>query len=75
MIEDFYYIAARSLMKWSPEVREQLLDKLGAYERECVLGYCARIQEREERFRRGMWELSDYIQRVVNQRLKAKGLV
>lgn len=70
MIEMIYYIAARNLMKWSPEVRERLLDKLGAYERECVTAYCARIQESEERFSRSLDELAEHI-RIA---LKPKGV-
>ena len=50
MIEKVYYITAKSLMRWSPDVREKLLDKLTPYERECVTAYCARINE--EQFRR-----------------------
>ncbi len=68
MIEMIYYIAARNLMKWSPEVRERLLDKLGAYERECVLGWCARIAEKEARFHRGLRELSDYMLKHIGEK-------
>lgn len=70
MIEMIYYITAKSLMKWEPEVRERLLNKLGAYERECVTAYCARIQESEERFSRSLDELAEHI-RIA---LKPKGV-
>lgn len=47
-MREIYYIAAKSLMRWTPDVREQILDKLTPFERECVRGWCARINEKTE---------------------------
>lgn len=37
MNKDIYYIAAKNLLKWAPEYRRDIMDKLiSPYERECV---------------------------------------
>ena len=37
MKKDIYYIAAKNLLKWTPEQRRSIMDKLvSPYERECV---------------------------------------
>ena len=48
MNKDIYYIAAKNLLKWAPEYRRDIMDKLiSPYERECVRQAIAEIKRRE----------------------------
>ena len=48
MNKDIYYIAAKNLLKWAPEYRRDIMDKLiSPYERECVRQAFAEIKRRE----------------------------
>lgn len=48
MNKDIYYIAAKNLLKWAPEYRRNIMDKLiSPYERECVRQAFAEIKRRE----------------------------
>lgn len=48
MKKDIYYIAAKSLLKWSPERRIEIMDKLiSPYERECVRQAAVYIKNKE----------------------------
>lgn len=51
MKKDIYYIAAKNLLRWSPEQRRQIMDRLvSPYERECVRQSFVQITSLQERF-------------------------
>lgn len=51
MKKDIYYITARNLLRWSPEQRRQIVDRLASpYERECVRQAFVQITARQRHF-------------------------